>query len=123
MKYFANLSAGRAVLWCYLIWYLFFVTRYFDASRNLWLTSLGISGIIGIALIISTWDAKARLKGWPLFRLFLMPFCVSSFSAIVKGRGFLLIFSPRMQENATALALCSAFCAFIAILTIVRRRG
>ena len=121
MKYFANLTAGRAVLWCYLIWYLFFVTRYFDASRNLWLTSLGISGIIGIALIISTWDANARLKGWPLFRLFLMPFCVSSFSAIVKGRGFLLIFSPRMQENALALALCSAFCAFVAILTIMRR--
>ena len=121
MKYFANLTVGRAVLWCYLIWYLFFVTRYFDASRNLWLTSLGISGIIGIALIISTWDANARLKGWPLFRLFLMPFCVSSFSAIVKGRGFLLIFSPRMQENALALALCSAFCAFVAILTIMRR--
>ena len=121
MKYFANLSAGRTVLWCYLIWYLFFATRYFDRSLNLWLTSLGISGIIGIALIISTWDAKARMKGWALFRLFLMPFCVSSFSALVKGRGFILIFSPRTQENAIALAICSAFCAFIAILTVVRR--
>ena len=109
------------MLWCYLIWYLFFVTRYFDRSLNLWLTSLGISAIIGIALIISTWDAKARMKGWALFRLFLMPFCVSSFSALVKGRGFILIFSPRTQENAIALALCSGFCAFIAILTIARR--
>ena len=121
MKYFANLSAGRTVLWCYLIWYLFFVSRYFDRSPNLWLTSAGISCIIGIALIISTWDANARLKGWALFRLFLMPFCVSSFSALVKGRGFILIFSPRMQENAIALAMCSDFCAFIAILTILRR--
>ena len=121
MKYFANLSAGRTVLWCYLIWYLYFVSRYFDRSPNLWLTSAGISCIIGIALIISTWDANARLKGWALFRLFLMPFCVSSFSALVKGRGFILIFSPRMQENAIALAMCSAFCAFIAILTIARR--
>jgi hypothetical protein len=121
MKYFANLSAGRTILWCYLIWYLFFVTRYFDRTPNLWLTSLGISGIIGIALIISTWDANARLKSWQLFRLFLMPFCVSSFSALVKGRGFVLIFSPRMQENAIALAMCSGFCAFIAILTILRR--
>ena len=121
MKYFANLSAGRTVLWCYLIWYLFFVSRYFDRSPNLWLTSAGISCIIGIALIISTWDANARLKGWALFRLFLMPFCVSSFSALVKGRGFILIFSSRMQENAIALAMCSAFCAFIAILTILRR--
>ena len=120
MKYFANLSAGRAVLWCYLIWYLFFATRYFDRSIHLWLTSLGISGIIGIALIISTWDAKVPMRGWALFRLFLMPFCVSSFSALVKGRGFILIFSPRMQENAIALAMCSVFCAFITILTILR---
>ena len=60
MKYFANLSAGRTVLWCYLIWHLFFVTRYFDASRNLWLTSPGISGIIGLALIIRAWDANTR---------------------------------------------------------------
>ncbi len=63
MKYFASLSVGRAVLWCYLIWYVVFAARYFDASRNLWLTSLGISAIIGIALVISTWDANARLKG------------------------------------------------------------
>ena len=121
MNYFANLSAGRTVLWCYLIWYLFFASRYFDSSRNLWHTSLGISAIIGIALIISTWDATARLKGWQTFRLFLMPFCVSSFSALVKGRGFILIFSPSVQENAVALALCSAFCGFIAVLKIVRR--
>ena len=28
------------------------------------------------------------MKGWALFRLFLMPFCVSNFSSLVKGRGF-----------------------------------
>ena len=120
MKYFAHLSAGRIVLWCYLIWYLFFAARYFDPSVNLWLTSLGISGIIGIALSISTWDAKAPLKGWALFRLFLMPFCVSSFSALVKGRGFILIFSPRLSENVVALAVCGTFCAFVALLRRTR---
>ena len=121
MKYFANLSVGRTVLWCYLIWYVVFAARYFDPSRNLWLTSLGISAIIGIALVISTWDANARLKGWAVFRLFLMPFCVSSFSALVKGRGFTLIFSPRIYENVIALGLCGAFAALIAALKIARR--
>ena len=121
MNYFSNLSIGRSVLWCYLIWYLFFVSRYFDPTPSLWLTSLGISAIIGVALIISTWDADVRLKGWAVFRLFLMPFCVSSFSALVKGRGFILIFSPRIKENAIALALCGAFCAFVTILAAARR--
>ena len=37
--------------------------------------------------------------------LFLMPFCVSSFSALVKGKGFFLIFSPHPWEIVLALAL------------------
>jgi hypothetical protein len=114
MKYFANLSTGRIVLWCYLLWYLFFATRYFEASSGLWLTSLGISGIIGIALVISTVGSGASPRFWPMFRLFLMPFCVSSFSALVKGRGFFLVFSPHTAENVIALALCAGFCLFVA---------
>jgi len=114
---------GRLILWCYFLWYAFFVVRYFDPSRNLWLTSLGISLIVGIALIISTrtGGGNSRLKPWVTFRLFLMPFCVSSFSALVKGRGFVLIFSPHAAENFLALGLCAAFCAFVAGVKLSRR--
>jgi hypothetical protein len=121
MRYFAQLTTGRIILWCYLIWYLFFATRYFDPSRNLWLTSLGISAIVGLALLISTSGGKTRLDRWQTFRLFLMPFCVSSFSALVKGRGFTLVFSPRAQDNLIALGLCAAFCAFVAGFKLARR--
>jgi hypothetical protein len=123
MKYFANLSPGRLILWCYFIWYAFFVTRYFDANRNLWLTSVGISAIVGVALVISTWTENTQLATWQTFRLFLMPFCVSSFSALVKDRGFILIFSPRMQENYIALGLCAAFCAFVFGEKMARRKS
>ena len=114
---------GRLILWCYFLWYAFFVVRYFDPSRNLWLTSLGIALIVGIALILSTrtGGGTARLDPWVTFRLFLMPFCVSSFSALVKGRGFVLIFSPRVIENFLALGLCAAFCAFVAGVKSSRR--
>lgn len=123
MRYFANLSAGRVILWCYFIWYLFFATRYFDPSRNLWLTSLGISIIVGIALVISTTSSanQTRLDRWQTLRFFLMPFCVSSFSALVKGRDFLLIFSPRKSEDYFALGCCAAFCAFVAGVKLARR--
>ncbi len=114
MRYLAQLSTGRTVLWCYLAWYLFFIQRYFDVSVNLWLTSLGISAIIGIALFISTAGGQARLNRWQIFRLFLMPFCVSSFSALIKGRGFLLIFSPIPGENLIALGLCCGIWALVA---------
>lgn len=121
MTYFANLTAGRIVLWCYLIWYLFFASRYFDPSPALWLTSLGLSGIIGIALVISTWKGKDALDRWQTFRLFLMPFCVSSFAALVKGRGFILVFSSNLREDLLALGCCAAFCGFVAVVKAVRR--
>jgi len=121
MKYFANLSPGRIILWCYFIWYAFFVTRYFDPSHTLWLTSVGISSIVGVALVISTRGNGAKLRSWQTFRLFLMPFCVSSFSALVKGRDFILIFSPRRLENLFAAGLCVAFCAFVFGVKAARR--
>jgi hypothetical protein len=121
VKYFARLNPSRMVLWCYLLWYVFFAVRYFDASSALWLTSVGISAIVGVALLLSTWHAEARLWSWTTFRLFLMPFCVSSFSALVKGKGFVLIFSPHDWENGVAGGLCVLFCLVVGAMKLVAR--
>src|SRR4051812_1946347 len=99
VRYFASLSAGKTVLWCYLIWYLVTVFNYFDVSPAIWLNSLGISAVIGIALLLSVQSPGARnIDHWQTFRLFLMPFCVSSFSSLIKGRGYILIVPPRISE-------------------------
>ena len=119
IRYLRSLNSGRLILWCYFIWYLVVLVRYFDPSLRLWLTSLGLSGIIGFALYVSTVTAGAqrvKLEFWQVFRLFLMPFCVSSFAALVKGNGFILIFSPDVRENALAAALCGVFGATVAAL-------
>ena len=87
-------SQGRMVLWCYLIWYLTTVAFRFDPTPAIWLNSLGISALIGFALILSVGgpgNASGRLAEIPPF---LMPFCVSSFSALIKGHGYWLIFPP-----------------------------
>ena len=110
-RYLATLSTGRLILWCYFLWYAVVLVKYFDPSARLWLTSLGLSVIIGFALYLSTVGSgttQVRLDRWPLFRLFLMPFCVSSFAALVKGKNFVLIFSPAPRENLLAAALCVA---------------
>ena len=119
IHYLANLSKGRLILWCYFIWYLVVLVRYFDPSPRLWLTSLGLSLIIGFALYVSTTVAgekKLKLEHWQVIRLFMMPFCVSSFSALVKGRGFFLIFSPNPAEILIAVGLCAALCGTVAVL-------
>src|SRR6266498_2255471 len=124
LRYLANLSTSRLILWCYLIWYLVVLVRYFDPSLRLWLTSLGLSLIIGFALYVSTTAAgakKVKLERWQVIRLFMMPFCVSSFSALVKGRGFFLIFSPNLEEILIAVGLCAVLCGTVALLK--RRRS
>jgi len=121
IRYLRQLDNARVVLWCYAIWYCSVLVRYFDPSPRLWFTSVGLSGIIGCALLLSTRAAlgAGRISGWGIFRLFLMPFCVSSFAALVKGRGFILVFPPTLRENLSALAVCVAFCAVVLLL---RRR-
>lgn len=124
LRYLANLSKGRLILWCYLIWYCVVLVRYFDPSPRLWLTSLGLSLIIGIALYLSTTAAdriQVQLDFWKTFRLFLMPFCVSSFAALVKGKGFILVFSPHPGEILLAAACCLALCLVVAILKGLNR--
>jgi hypothetical protein len=136
-EYFANLTTGRIVLWCYLIWYLVVLFHYFDPSLLIWLTSLGLSAIIGTALYISStahgnrlrpWQIARlymmgnRLRPWQIARLYMMPFFVSSFSALVKGQGFILVFSPRPAEILLALGLCAAFCLAVWTLKISRSR-
>jgi hypothetical protein len=118
IKYLRNLSNGRLILWCYFIWYCVVLARYFDPNPRLWLTSLGLSLIIGFALYLSTAAAgkDLRLGFWPTFRLFLMPFCVSSFAALVKDKGFFLIFSPKPMETLFAAALCALLCCLVLAL-------
>ena len=124
-RYLATLSTGRLILWCYFIWYLVVLIRYFDPSARLWLTSLGLSGIIGFALYLSTAGSgttRIKFDRWQLFRLFLMPFCVSSFAALVKDRGFILIFSPNIKEVALAVGLCVALCVVVFGLKQLERK-
>jgi len=113
VRYLAALKTGKLVLWCYLLWYINMTSFYFEASPRLWLSSLGISFIVGVALILSTttgWDEIRRMDRWQMLRLFLMPFCVSSFAAMIKGKDFILFFSPNLKENLLAASCCLALC-------------
>ncbi|WP_395732931.1 hypothetical protein [Prosthecobacter sp.] len=113
IRYLQNLSTGRTILWCYFIWWALSIVNHFDSTPRIWLTSVGLSGIIGAALLISTQTQASGRWVWPdrwvTFRLFLMPFCVSSFSALVKSAGYLLIFPPTLRENATGAGLIAVF--------------
>jgi len=114
ISYLAQLSAGRIVLWCFLIWYVATVIHHFDATPAIWLNALGISAIIGVALYLSVREpGKPPPDRWTVMRLFLMPFCVSSFSQLIKGKGFVLVFPPDLHEIAVSLAACATFVGLV----------
>lgn len=123
LNYLASLNGARQTLWGYLLWYLLVLVRYFDPSPRLWLTSFGLSGIIGFALILSTagTSATTKLDRWQIFRLFLMPFCVSSFAALVKNHGFILVFSPDWRDLVAGAGLILAFLGLVRIARIAVR--
>ena len=119
IPYLAKLTAGKIALWCFLIWSLATVIHHFDPTPAIWLNALGISAIIGIALYLSVREpGKSPPDRWTTMRLFLMPFCVSSFSQLIKGKGFVLVFPPDLHEIAISLGACAAF---VLLVWIVRR--
>ena len=124
LRYFATLATGKIVLWCFLLWYLATVIHHWDATPAIWLNALGISAIIGIALYLSVREpGKPPPDRWTVMRLFLMPFCVSSFSQLIKGKGFVLVFPPSLHENAVAFVACAVFVGFVLLLKRVAVRS
>jgi hypothetical protein len=127
VRYLAGLDTARTILWCYLIWYLTAVALYFEPTPSLWLTSVGVSAIVGYALWLSSVHSptgRIKLGRWQLFRLYLTPFAVSSFAALIKGRGFHVIVFPTIKENAIAVGACALFAGTAQLarrLTVPRR--
>lgn len=123
LRYLAGLRAGKAALWCYLIWYVVMALFYFDPRPSLWINSAGISLIIGTGLVLSVMPAGGigAMEKWALARLFLMPFCVSSFASLIKDQGFMVVFSPHLRENLIAAGACATFLMISLLCRIVRR--
>ena len=121
LSYLSGLEKSRIALWCYLIWYLVTAWFYFDAAPSLWLNSLGISAVVGTALLLSVGGGKNDDREfWPTVRLFLIPFCVSSFAALTKDQGFLLVFPSSMEVLAWAVGLCLAFILLVQVAARLR---
>jgi hypothetical protein len=100
LLYFRSLSSSKIILWCYATWYCAIVSMYFDPSPRIWLTALVVSFVIGIALNLSVArGAGVSVDRWQTIRLFLMPFCVSSYSSLIKDKGFIVIF-PKSRTGS-----------------------
>ncbi len=122
-QYLYEIKLDKAILWCYLIWYVVVVYFYFDPSLRLWIDSIGISIVIGTGLLLSVSSSKiGKRDDWQTFRLYLMPFCVSSFSALIKGQGFIVFISPKIRETLVAVLCCILFLSVTLIVKLIKNK-
>lgn len=121
MKYFLEIQLNKLILWCYLIWYLVVIIFYFEPTLKIWINAMGISAVIGTALVLSVSASDSKVDYWQTFRLYLMPFCVSSFSSLIKDQGFIVIISPKPQETILAILSCVIFLLIIGAIKFAHR--
>ena len=123
-RYFYQIKLDKAILWCYLIWYFVIVYFYFDLSPKIWINAVGISAVIGTGLMLSVSSQKIGQRDhWQTFRLYLMPFCVSSFSALIKGQGFIVVIPPKIEEATVAILCCAIFLLVIILIKLINKRS
>lgn len=121
-QYLYEIKLNKAILWCYLIWYFVVVYFYFDPSPKIWSNAIGISAVIGTALLLSVSSGKNnRSDHWQTFRLYLMPFCVSSFSALIKDQGFIVIMFPKAMETLVAIFSCALFLLLVFLVKLIKK--
>ncbi len=123
LQYFYKIKLDKAILWCYFIWYVVIVCFYFEPSAKIWINSIGISAIIGTGLLLSVSSDKiGKRDNWQTFRLYLMPFCVSSFSALIKGQGFIVVVSPKTKETLVSVLCCTMFLSIILVIKLIKNK-
>ena len=121
MKYFQEIKLNKLILWCYLIWYLVVIIFYFEPTLKIWINAIGISLVIGTALVLSVSASDSKVDYWQTFRLYLMPFCVSSFSSLIKDQGFIVIISTKPQETILAILSCGIFLSIVGVIKLAHR--
>jgi hypothetical protein len=122
IQYLYEIKLDKAILWCYLIWYVIVVCFHFDPSVKIWINSIGISAVIGTGLMLSVSSSKGERDHWQAFRLYLMPFCVSSFSALIKEQGFIVFISPNIKETIVAVSCCVLFISVILVVKVFKNK-
>ena len=124
LQYFYKIKLDKAILWCYFIWYLVVVWFHFDPSLKIWINAIGISAVIGTGLLLSVSSGESRSTDpWQTFRLYLMPFCVSSFSTLIKDQGFIVVIPPNIQETLVALFCCAVFLAVVFAVKLTHNKS
>lgn len=126
LRYLADLDARRLTLWCAFLWYIAILARHGDLPAQRWTSAVAIALIVGSILTLNAIPAAGTLNSlgrWTVFRFFVIPFCVSSLSAIAANKNFALIFPVQLWDNLIAAGVCAVFCAITGMARVLAREA
>lgn len=111
-SYLTRLDARRLLLWSALLWYAVTMARHATADPRVWLGAAGIASVVGVMLAANAIPAGGSWRGlgfWPALRFFLIPFCVASFSSVMREVGLVVVFPRNLPDNLWAGGAVTAF--------------
>mmetsp|Transcript_22031 Transcript_22031/g.32836 ORF Transcript_22031/g.32836 Transcript_22031/m.32836 type:complete len:182 (-) Transcript_22031:204-749(-) len=77
-------------VWWLTIWYLYILSFYGSADPKMWGSAVGIAIIIGCTLFSNMYyapfDKFMEKNDWVVIRVFIIPFCVSSYSQVIQKK-------------------------------------
>lgn len=112
LSYLARLETRRLLLWSAFIWYAVTMARHATADPRVWLGAAGIAAVVGVMLTANAIPAGGSWREpgfWPTLRFFLIPFCVASFSSVMREVGLVVIFPRHLPDNLWAGGAVGAF--------------
>jgi len=124
LRYLAGLDTRRLVLWCAFLWYVVIAARHGDLPAQRWMSAAAIALIVGSILTVNAIPATGRMRSlerWTVFRFFVIPFCVSSLSAIAARNDFALIFPQELWDNVVAVGAGAGFCVITGTARMLAR--
>lgn len=90
------------------VWYLVMLAFHASALEAATVVqALGLSAIVG-TLLTGNAMGRSPLRRRQVARFYLIPFCVSSFTAATAPAGFVVIFAPSLLENVLAALAVAA---------------
>lgn len=129
IKYYKDIQSyvtlPLSLISSYFIWYIWIIFNFplsNDISLNIWLNSICMSLFIGTVLNANAYipplSTHIYLRKWSIFRFYIIPLCVSSYSSVSQYHSFKLLF-PVHNYVIGIIGICLALFVFI-IFNIIR---
>ena len=119
-----TLQVPQILLLSFFIWYLFIVIS-FSSNYLVWVNAIVMAFFVGNILCLNAYMATKKEKyfeflsenRWIVVRLFLIPFCVSSYSGVAFSHGFIAAFP--VNEYTTGLIGLGISLGFMGVLLLL----